>query len=770
MTDQMKKILFPPYINRHVNHDITEVVWEEAFNIWNANLSLLLKLLDNEFANQILENDSLSTFLETFLKTRAGFHELGAAIDKQMMPEVEVALERKVMLVMLRLTQPRILVHSTTEATSLAASLYQSKFLSVPLLLDFLVIYAKSNYTHAQRMFSNAVELVPNLLLDFENFSGVILDHIRSLSQRIESLKISVGSAANNGAVNNDADLRTYFMHIIDVAISLDCLFSISKPVTNIFTNHQGNDENQGILMAINQLYESTIPAISDLLDPENSSKEIMRALNILKHALVSLIYHTFDASYFSPLGFTAEIGNSLVFIASGDEKLTDQEKIKGTLDRMCDILLSLSEQSMLEKPVLSFVDAPLLLDLEIEFNLNFINKSLEMMRNMVQEAPPRQKRSDRIKTHRLLTMTNGELKNVIKSSPAQSNVKVEKSIDDEVKRGSLISQVKDLFPELGEGFIEHCLIALNENPETVVDHLLENNLPDELVKLDRSLPRLPSRSNEKDGTLSNIEAESPLANRRNIFDNDEFDVFAGKQLDSSRTFAPQSNYNLVIVMADIVAVESRGSAQRMLDDKSFVESYKESIIESAYTSLYEDEYDDTYDTSGLQTGAFDIHLLDELEESEAGPSRHNQIDPGVLHESELIKMYQNDPSVFERTNATRKSKKREQLCRITEMTDEQIEGWFIMFQRNPRKNKLLEKYEWKGQQKEINISETEEGSSSLDHQRTSSYESRGRGRGEVPGTSRGRAQKKGRGGNHNRKNAHAKKMGKGFGSFNPDS
>ncbi|CAG8754272.1 3391_t:CDS:2, partial [Ambispora leptoticha] len=213
-------------------------------------------------------------------------------------------------------------------------------------------------------------------------------------------------------------------------------------------------------------------------------------------------------------------------------------------------------------------------------------------------------------------------------------------------------------------------------------------------------------------GTLSNIEAESPLANRRNIFDNDEFDVFSGKQLDLSRVHMGKKN---------------RGSAQRMLDDKSFVESYKESIIESAYVSIYEDEYDDTYDTSGLQTGALDVHLVDELEESEAGLSRHNQIDPGILHESELIKMYHDDPSVFERTNAARKSKKREQLCRITEMTDEQIEGWFIMFQRNPRKNKLLEKYEWKGQQREISISETEEGSSSLDHQRTTPNESRGK-------------------------------------------
>lgn len=59
------------------------------------------------------------------------------------------------------------------------------------------------------------------------------------------------------------------------------------------------------------------------------------------------------------------------------------------------------------------------------------------------------------------------------------------------------------------------------------------------------------------------------------------------------------------------------------------------------------------------------------------------KIDPGIMHEEKLIKMYQSDTSVFDRTSAVRKSDKRAQLRKITKMTDEQIEGWYIMFQRN---------------------------------------------------------------------------------------
>jgi hypothetical protein len=59
------------------------------------------------------------------------------------------------------------------------------------------------------------------------------------------------------------------------------------------------------------------------------------------------------------------------------------------------------------------------------------------------------------------------------------------------------------------------------------------------------------------------------------------------------------------------------------------------------------------------------------------------------MHEEKLIKMYQSDPSIFDRTNAVRKSDKRAQLRLVTKMTDEQIEGWYIMFQRNVSTFKL---------------------------------------------------------------------------------
>lgn len=56
------------------------------------------------------------------------------------------------------------------------------------------------------------------------------------------------------------------------------------------------------------------------------------------------------------------------------------------------------------------------------------------------------------------------------------------------VERLSLISQVEDLFPDFGKGFIDICLEQFNDNVEKLIHHLLEDSLPEQLKSLDHSM------------------------------------------------------------------------------------------------------------------------------------------------------------------------------------------------------------------------------------------------------------------------------------------
>jgi len=132
---------------------------------------------------------------------------------------------------------------------------------------------------------------------------------------------------------------------------------------------------------------------------------------------------------------------------------------------------------------------------------------------------------------------------------------------------------------------------------------------------------------------------------------------------------------------------------------------------------------------------------------------------------------YIRDPKLFDRDAQTRRSKTRSDLKAQTGWSDEQIEGWRIMLERNPRKDKVLQKHEFSGNQ--APIAQSSAGPSGNDRGRGG----RGRG-GRGGGGGRGRGGGRGGGGggddarerawkdknkasrgNHNRKRGHDKKM-----------
>ncbi|XP_034873229.1 activating signal cointegrator 1 complex subunit 2 isoform X4 [Mirounga leonina] len=169
------------------------------------------------------------------------------------------------------------------------------------------------------------------------------------------------------------------------------------------------------------------------------------------------------------------------------------------------------------------------------------------------------------------------------------------------VELDSLISQVKDLLPDLGEGFILACLEHYTYNPEQVINNILEERLAPALSQLDRSL----DRQVKPDPTPL-------LTSRHNVFQNDEFDVFSRDSVDLSRVHKgrrkEENTRSLLNDKRDVVAQRQRYEQYSVVVEEVPLQpgeglSYR--------GDDYEDEYDDTYD--GNQVGANDADSDDEL-------------------------------------------------------------------------------------------------------------------------------------------------------------
>ncbi|KUI66686.1 Activating signal cointegrator 1 complex subunit 2 [Cytospora mali] len=330
------------------------------------------------------------------------------------------------------------------------------------------------------------------------------------------------------------------------------------------------------------------------------------------------------------------------------------------------------------------------------------------------------------------------------------------------IHRMSQISQVQDLFPELGSGFVAKLLDEYGDDSEQVIAHLLDDSLPSHLKGADRGEQLSTNTKPRRRSSLIPRSTPPLIPTRRNVFDDDELDRLA---VDTSRLHIGKK--------------APERTADDILADRSTAP--KKAAILSALAAFDsdDDERDDTYDAADVG-GTVDATNTEE-----------NAND----NEETLWKAYQADAKTFDRDQATRRGAARSKLKLETGMTDETIEGWAVMLSRNANQKRRLEmKYSaanaFTGQQNDLastswranaagsgtEVSDTDGGSGRGGRGgrgRGGGGRGRGGGRGggNVAGPSgehdteqarRRKEASKGQRANHNRRDQRAKKMARG--------
>ncbi|MCJ1435435.1 hypothetical protein MMC27_004808 [Xylographa pallens] len=292
------------------------------------------------------------------------------------------------------------------------------------------------------------------------------------------------------------------------------------------------------------------------------------------------------------------------------------------------------------------------------------------------------------------------------------------------VHKMSLITQIQDLFPDLGSGFIVKLLDEYNDDTEQVTAHLLDDSLPRLLKDADRSEQFGHNEHKPDTELISSLAPRStpPLPpTRRNVFDNDDFDNLA---IDASRLHIGRKNPHL--------------TADALLSDRSTAPNKAAILSALAAFDSDDDERDDTYDAEDVG-GTVDSAMPG----SDEGDS-----DLRDKNEEALFSAYKMSPGVFDRNSNTRRGKARIALRSETGKTDEAIEGWAIMLGRDPRRLRRLEaKFSmFAGGQRELASTAYRESGTESGTEGDDTGGERG-GRGGFRARARGRGRGRGRGG-----------------------
>lgn len=345
------------------------------------------------------------------------------------------------------------------------------------------------------------------------------------------------------------------------------------------------------------------------------------------------------------------------------------------------------------------------------------------------------------------------------------------------IHRMSLVSQVQDLFPDLGSGFVVRLLDEYNDDVEQVVAHLLEGSLPAHLEHGDRSevlyvpsLRYITTANKARDSTNPDVELDMAphstppqLPTRRNVFDDDELDQLA---VDASRLHFGRRNPD--------------ATADDILQDRSRAPDKAAILSALAAFDSDDDERDDTYDIADVG-GTIDSAAPG------SDPEAANT-DAMDVHDEVLFRAYKATPLLFNRSSEVRRGKPRKALRDETGLTDEAIEGWALTISRDPRQMRRLESQfsTFSGTQTELvptswrantGGSEPEDSDGNTSNRGRGGMSGRikrggrGRGRGNVAGptgdkeTEIARQRKeanKGSRANHNRRDQRARKMARG--------
>src|SRR5699024_2554152 len=126
--------------------------------------------------------------------------------------------------------------------------------------------------------------------------------------------------------------------------------------------------------------------------------------------------------------------------------------------------------------------------------------------------------------------------------------------------------------------------------------------------------------------------------------------------------------------------VDPDTTADTVLADRSHHATNKAAILSALATfDSDDDERDDTYDVADVG-GTVDA-VIPASTETEAGENARNAADEADLA---LYPTYRSNPSLFGRDAATGRSQPRGSLKRESVVTDESLEGWAVMLNRDP--------------------------------------------------------------------------------------
>uniref|UniRef100_A0A665TX32 CUE domain-containing protein n=1 Tax=Echeneis naucrates TaxID=173247 RepID=A0A665TX32_ECHNA len=516
------------------------------------DLEWLLALPHDKFWCQVVFDESLQRCLDSYLRYAPRSLDLTALPSSSAMAEIQRSIHKEVFLTFLRMATYKESKDNFLTPAVFGEIIYDNFLFDIPKILDLCVLFGKGNSQLLHKMIDNIFTQQPSYYSDLNETVPTVLQVFDSVLEKcglrcegataMEPMKLNAYKQPTAMTMSQQ-ELVDIVLYLCDSTTTIHAFLDIFPAACSTFHSH-------GFLSRLTSFYETTVPDLEKAVrkrnfDDKSLQEDLWKRLSHSCRKMVEtahlLLHHTF----------------MILGLFLNHRFVSDETRTSYLLQGVESAWESVGRQAMMDVP-------------RRGNNVSFV---------IIQIKHILMSRTTWLDFYVLFLSIQGAVCSL-------SSAELE----------SLLSCIRDLLPDLGEGFLLACLEEYNYNSELVINNILEDRLAPSLDKLDRSMPR-PVKE----------ELPSVLSNRSNVFDDDEFDVFRRDHVDTSRIWKGRRKGE---------------SAREMLDDKQHIAEQRaryqayETVVDeielepgesaAAYgLDDYDDEYDDTYDMN--QVGANDL-------------------------------------------------------------------------------------------------------------------------------------------------------------------
>ncbi|XP_019964627.2 activating signal cointegrator 1 complex subunit 2 [Paralichthys olivaceus] len=572
------------------------------------DLEWLLALPHDKFWCQVVFDESLQSCLDSYLRHTPRSLDLAALPSSPAVAEMQRSVHKVVFLTFLRMATHKESKESFLTPSVFGEIIYENFLFDIPKILDLCVLFGKGNSQLLHKMIENIFTQQPSYYSDLDETVPTVLQVFDSVLDKcglqcegataMEPMKLNAHKQPT-AMTMSPQDLVDIILYLCDSTTTIHAFLDIFPAACSTFYSH-------GFLSRLTSFYETAVPDLEKAVrkrnfDDKGLQDDLWKRLSHSCRKMVEMAHLLLHHTCLQPILEGRE--NMQTFAEELLQHFTSFLPEKRFLSDYDEQFPISDDISLLHQAV------PVIDETRTSYLLQGVESAWESVgrRKPQSQIHPKANQGAAGGAAAAAAASSASFNRQVREPREECERGAEAMLDVPRKENnvctvssaeleSLLSCIRDLLPDLGEGFLLACLEEYDYNTELVINNILEDRLTPSLDKLDRAMPR-PVKE----------EIPNVLGDRSNVFDDDEFDVFRRDQVDMSRIWKGRRKGE---------------NPREMLNDKRHIEEQRaryqayetvvdEVVIEPGQTAAdyglddYDDEYDDTYDMN--QVGANDL-------------------------------------------------------------------------------------------------------------------------------------------------------------------